>query len=1108
MLMLTKQNLKRIKAIILILVMVFTMFPSTISHAASVKNVSMSFGQCIDSKGNIIRWQQNVYHNNTLLEETGKIRTRIYADGKSAFCIQPGYPLNTGNILESNASSAWKSLSVNQRKAVNIALLYGLQGNKANLSGTDDEKWVATQIIVWEIVTGCRKPTGDYECKNDKFYKGMCGGGNSGVATVYRQIATAMATHNTIPSFSSSDKSITPTEYLKWDGNKYTLTLKDTNKILSKFKFTSTDDDIKVNTSGNALTITADKEFTNTVTLSAQKKIPTVSSSAALVAYGHPTMQDVVVGVENASDINAYIKVKIPYGHCKLKKTSEDGIVSGIKFTVEGNGIKKTVTTGTDGTFNIALPTGTYTITEQSIDRYAPLSSKKITITENKTTTVAFSNKLKKFRVIVKKTDLETGKPQGDGTLDKAVYGIYKGKELVDTYTTHNGQFTTKYYTCGNDWTVREISPSEGYLLDAKSYHVGAEAKLYTVEYNTTTNVVNEQVIKGNIAIIKHTDNGDTQIETPEKGAVFEVFLKSAGDYDKAKKSARDILTCDENGFAQTKDLPYGTYTVRQTFGWEGRELMKPFDVIVNADGHTYPYIINNSYFESHIKIVKKDAETGKTIPYAGAGFQIFDPEGKLITMTYTYPEITTIDTFYTTANGELVTPQTLEVGKGYSIVEVQAPYGYVLNSNPIYFDITQENSKNESGITVIEVIRPNMAQKGRITISKSGEILSSVSQVDGVYQPVYTSQKLEGATYEISAAEDIYTQDGTLRAAKGEIVDTLTTNAEGAAQSFALYLGRYEVKETAAPDGMILDKESHLVELAYAGQEIEVTETTVNLSNERQKAEIELHKKLAVDNTYGIGKNKEISDVTFGLYASQNIIADDNTKIPKDGLIEIITPDENGYGKIRSDLPFGDYYVKEISTNNSYIISDKKYPITFKYAGQKQESVKITVNEGTILNEIIYGSVEGKKVDEKGRGLKGALIGIFKPGTSKYTSESAITTTASAYDGSFYFAKVPYGKWIIREIKSPKGFVLSEKAIPVMIGQVDETVKIELVNKPIKKKSNKPKMLGNTPKTGDDTKIWSWVSLALASFAGIVICIKVCRKKWAKKEETEKMEG
>ena len=585
-------------------------------------------------------------------------------------------------------------------------------------------------------------------------------------------------------------------------------------------------------------------------------------------------------------------------------------------------------------------------------------------------------------------------------------------------------------------------------MLDETIHHVGAEPELYTVEKNSTKNDVNEQVIKGNIAIIKHTDDGETQIETPEEGAVFEVFLKSAGSYGDAKESERDILTCDENGFAQTKDLPYGIYTVKQTSGWEGRELMKPFDVFINSDGQTYRYLINNANFESYIKIVKKDAETGNTIPYAGAGFQIYDPNGELVTMTYTYPEVTTIDTFYTTADGDLITPQTLEYGKGYSLVEVQAPYGYVLNSEPVYFDVVQEDSAEESGITVIEVVRENVAQKGTITVEKTGEVFSTVAGDKGLYQPIFSASGLEGAVYEITAAEDIYTLDGTLRASKGEVVDTITTGADGTAKSKELYLGRYEVRETKAPYGMVLNEETHTVELVYAGQEVAVTETSTSFYNERQKVEIDLIKSLEVDEAYGVGNNGEIFDVSFGLYAAEELTAADGTTIPADGLIEVITLDENGHGKAISDLPMGSYYVQEISTNSAYLKDDTKYPVVFEYAGQETALVSITANEGeTIENDLIYGSVSGKKYDEDGNALGGALIGIFKTGTEEFTAETVIQTTTSADDGSFSFEKVPYGTWIIREIESPTGFVLSDEEIPVTIGSVDEVVEVELVN-------------------------------------------------------------
>ena len=475
---------------------------------------------------------------------------------------------------------------------------------------------------------------------------------------------------------------------------------------------------------------------------------------------------------------------------------------------------------------------------------------------------------------------------------------------------------------------------------------------------------------------------------------------------------------------------------------------MKPFDVFINSDGQTYRYLINNANFESYIKIVKKDAETGNTIPYAGAGFQIYDPNGELVTMTYTYPEVTTIDTFYTTADGDLITPQTLEYGKGYSLVEVQAPYGYVLNSEPVYFDVVQEDSAEESGITVIEVVRENVAQKGTITVEKTGEIFSTVAGDKGLYQPIFSASGLEGAVYEITAAEDIYTLDGTLRASKGEVVDTITTGADGTAKSKELYLGRYEVRETKAPYGMVLNGETHTVELVYAGQEVAVTETSTSFYNERQKVEIDLIKSLEVDEAYGVGNNGEIFDVSFGLYAAEELTAADGTTIPADGLIEVITLDENGHGKAISDLPMGSYYVQEISTNSAYLKDDTKYPVVFEYAGQETALVSITANEGeAIENDLIYGSVSGKKYDEDGNALGGALIGIFKTGTEEFTAETAIQTTTSADDGSFSFEKVPYGTWIIREIESPTGFVLSDEEIPVTIGSVDELVEVELVN-------------------------------------------------------------
>ena len=647
------------------------------------------------------------------------------------------------------------------------------------------------------------------------------------------------------------------------------------------------------------------------------------------------------------------------------------------------------------------------------------------------------------------KSDRETGTAQGNAYLAGATYGIYKGDQLVDTYTTDaNGQFITAYYVCDDDWSIREISPSEGYLLDETSYHVGAEPQLYTVEYNSAANDVNEQVIKGSIALIKHTDDGETKLETPEAGAEFSVYLKSSGSYDAAKDSERDTLICDENGFAQTKQLPYGIYTVHQVSGWEGRELLADFDVYIAKDGQVYRYLANNANFESYIKVIKVDAETGKTIPYAGAGFQIYRPDGSKVEMTFTYPTPTTIDTFYTNDEGYLVTPEKLEYGSGYSLVEVSAPYGYVLNSDPVTFDVTADNATEESSVTVVEVTKSNMAQKGIIKISKSGEVFAAVTESDGLYQPVYEVQGLPGAVYEITAAEDVVTLDGTLRYSAGEVVDTITTDENGLAESKPLYLGKYEIRETAAPFGMVLNTEVRTVELVYAGQEIEVTETSASFYNDRQKVLVSLDKVMEQNEKFGIGMNGEITAVTFGLYAKEDLTAADGSIIPAGGLLEILSVDENGHSACKTGLPFGSYCLKEISTDSHYILSDTEYPVVFEYAGQDTALVEIRANDGAAIeNNLIYGEVQGMKKDDSGNALGGALIGLFAADAEEFTTDTAILTATSAEDGSFSFAQVPYGNWMVREIEAPSGYVLSEDAYPVTIDADGAVVEVEIEN-------------------------------------------------------------
>lgn len=1090
--------------------------------------------------------------------------------GNIAYCIEPGVSLSSGQSMNKYDENYFNNITANGvisgdeiRLFIGRILQYGYRGTISTSWRSQNESAAnsiahayATQLLIWETVVGERDSNFNHKaasgCSNVKDVINAKHPLRSKIMSYYNSMVSSVQNHTVVPSFCTKSSGSAKVNELEWNGSKYVTTLADSNGVLSNYAFKASISGVTFSTSGNKLTVSMDKAPSKEFTITARKKNG-VRRGVVVWSEGkhgqNSSVQDVVTYAQEVSDpVTGYVKMKVSYGSCQIVKTSEDGKVDGINFTISGNGVNQTVTTANGGKFQIDnLMPGVYTVTEQSIDKYVPQEVHRVTVVAGQVATVNFNNVLKrgnlqvikssednlvegvkfhlygtslagiavdeyavtdkngvatfkdvlisgstpytleevdtairyvvpekqtapiqwkevtnrdftnilkKFSVTVTKSDREKGTAQGDAKLSGAVYGIYKGDTLVDKYVTDSdGQFTTKEYVCDSDWTIREITPSEGYLLDKTIHKVGAEPKLFTIEHNLVANDVTEQVMKGNIAIIKHTDDGETKIETPEKGAEFEIYLKSSGSFEKADKDERDTIVCDENGFAQTKDMPYGVYTVHQTKGWEGRELMKDFDVFISQDGQTYRYLINNANFESYIKVVKVDAETGKTIPYAGAGFQIYDPVGNKVSMTFTYPTPTTIDTFYTDADGQLVTPEKLDYGKGYSLVEVQAPYGYVLDSTPVSFDVTEENSTQEGGITLIKVDKPNMAQKGTISVEKTGEVFFGVNvsgeeDEDVIYQPVYKVKGLAGAVYEITADEDVITPDATLRYHKGDVVDTVTTDEDGTAKSKELYLGKYNVVETKAPTGMVINKEKHSVELTYAGQDVAVTETATSFVNERQKVKISLEKILEQDEIFGIGKNNEIKNISFGLYAKEDVVSSSGTVIPADGLIEIITLDENGAATANTDLPFGSYYIKEIATDEHYILSDIQYPFTFKYAGQDTETVEIKVNDGKpIENKLIYGSVSGKKIDENGEVLGGALIGIFKADETEFTKEHAIMTATSEKDGSFSFAKVPYGKWIVREIEAPEGFVLDDTSYEVNIGENEQVIEVEITD-------------------------------------------------------------
>ena len=869
-----KRMFRKAAAMLLAIVTAFSVIPIQNVFAATGDAAVITFSYTYDSNGNAMHYNSSAVINGYTAGGQGKYKYRMFVDGDTGFCIQPGVPLHTGDNLKEASSKTWDALSNAQQKAVGMALLYGYQGNRGNLSGSDDEKWLATQTLVWEFVTGCREATGSYKQTSSTVYNLHFGSNypNSGARAAYDQIVSLLTKHNTIPSFMSGSTN-GATKELKYSNGKYTLTLTDSNGVLSDYSFSSSNSSVKVTKSGNRLEITSVQAFEGSVRISATRNnIPAVSESAKLIAYGDDALQDVVTGVEKANPVNAYLNVETPVGTMSLKKTSEDGVVGGIQFTITGNNYNKTVTTQEDGTITVeGMFPGTYTVTEAGYDRYEPQKSQTITIVGGKTTAVTFDNKLKrgklevtktsedglvegvtfrlsgtslaglavdeyavtdssgvarfenvlisgtepytleetdtavryvipanqmaqiewnkvtkcsfenilkKFRVEVNKKDRVTGYAQGDASLAGAVYGLYQGDTLVASYTTDaEGSFISDYFICDSDWTLKEISSSEGYLLDESVYTIPADPGNFEIELNQIPINVTEQVIMGRIRLIKHIDkeqedietvketetakdtentenssafgvqvaellmlaaesgsdpqkdvsssdpqteaetaeaedngsnvteeskdtavsDGNTQmesetetvpeesqapdteetvpsetepekdkyettpipeedikapghegiIEQPEEGAKFQIYLSSAGSFDNAREAERDILTTDADGFAVSKDMPYGRYTVHQIEGMEGQAFVPDFTVYIRQDDQTYSYILNNLTQASFIRIEKHDAETGKIIPAAGVGFQVRDlSTGELISQNVYYPTPVVIDTF------------------------------------------------------------------------------------------------------------------------------------------------------------------------------------------------------------------------------------------------------------------------------------------------------------------------------------------------------------------------------------------------------------------------------------------------------------------------------
>lgn len=684
------------------------------------------------------------------------------------------------------------------------------------------------------------------------------------------------------------------------------------------------------------------------------------------------------IGMNDEKDTYSVVmKDNVIKGKLEIKKKAEsvleDMAGEGFIFDVYLKSTNKLVTTLTTDAKGYAisddLPYGTYIIKERYKPGFVLSDDGEVTIKKNgATVTYELRNEAEKISISLMKNDAETGDtPQGDATFEGAKFGLYYNDTLLEELVTDaEGKATTaKEYPVGYTYVLKEHEAPVGYVLNEVPSNVIVE-----IGDTESSTVMKDRVIKGKIEIAKSVSDKDhtgTTIQVPGVEFIFDVYLKSSGELV-------TTLTTDEEGRAISGDLPYGTYTVVER-PMVGYETLPPFEVFVSEDSKIYFYNIFNDKFRAEIEIYKTDSETGNRIPAAGVEFKIKDSDGNFVTHTVTYPQKYETDIFVTDETGSVHLPEPLEFGD-YSIVEISAPYGYVLAGDEIPLPV-------DGTAAEIFISFPNKAQKGQILVEKYGEMLSGTKESDTdygtLYKPVYKEKYLEGATFEIRAREDIVGEEGTLWYSAGDLVDTITTDNNGAAESILMPLGTYTVQETATQKGFVLDETVYEVTLEYEGQTVEVTSEQITASNKRQALDLQVQKLFEEDDP------EAYKDVIFGVYTSEDIILGEETLIPADGLVGLMHIDENGKNADQFNLPIGSYYVKELKTNVGYVLDETVYEFTFENSEDTSEA-SVTVDLGEITNEKRRLTLEVNKVDKDNHDifLNGAVFEVKDLTTDK----------------------------------------------------------------------------------------------------------------------------